>query len=171
MEHQHGWKPMPVLLKIIWILLLIGAFFALFSVFTAPKSGYQFFGTTVYGLWAANSMFIVNILIPVILLIAMFKRYKWTWILGMIVYAFMIINEGFTFMDIDNTVNQLMVSFPEEFMDKVPDLQQIFYLSVVAGIILGLLIDLFFLIVFIIKRKYFTNIEQTPLQPTKPEQE
>lgn len=166
MERKHGWKPLPVILKIIWILLLIGAFFSLFSVFTAPQSGYSLFGQTIYGLWAANSMFIVNILLPVVLLIAMFNRYRWTWIYGAVLYLLLIINESFIFKGMDATINQIMSQFPEEYFELVPNMPQIMKLSFIVGTIIGLLIDVFFMVMFIMKRKYFIGNDPLPLQDT-----
>jgi hypothetical protein len=160
MERSHGWKPMPVILKVIWILLLLGAVLSIVSVFTASKEGFVILGKTIYGLWAANSMFALNILAPVILVIAMYKRYRWAWIWGVMLYLFIIVNEVMMLGHVREMVEPILAEFPDELFELVPDMYQLVYMSAMAGIVLGLLIDLFIMIVFIVKRKYFTAVAE-----------
>jgi hypothetical protein len=157
MERPTGWKSLPVILKIIWILLLLGAAFSILGVFTASKEGFMVMGRNMYGLWAANTMFAVNILAPVILLVAMIKRYFWTWIWGVILYVFIIVNEFFMFGNIRDTVEKVISQLPEQYFEMVPDIYSIGYYSVILGMVFGIMTDLFFLIVFIVKRKYFAR--------------
>lgn len=163
MVRKNGWKRMPVLLKIVWIFLLIGVVFSIPAVFTAATAGYQICGMNVYGLWAANLMFLVNLLLPIFLLIAMIKRYAWTWIYGVALYLFMIINGLLTIKIIDQLVQVVLNQMPEAYLDVLPNVEGIAHASIVAGIIWGALIDGFFLVVFIIKRKYFAKPKDAAL--------
>lgn len=146
---------MPVVFKIIWILLLIGTFFSLFGVFAAAKQGYMVLGQQLYGLWGANTMFAVSILFPVILLVAMYKRLSWAWIWGVILYLFMCVNELLMIGHLTETVDLIMAELPDFYYEMVPDLWQLVYYSAIAGVILGVLVNLFFILAFIIKRRYF----------------
>lgn len=159
MELKKGWAPLPVMLKIIWILLLIGVVFSIPALFTASAAGYTLFGKTVYGLWAANLMFLVNLLLPIFLIIAMMKRYTWTWIYGVGLYLVMIANELLMLSTISEVVSVVLNELPEEYFDILPNIPEIVHASVVAGIIFGALTDLFFLLVFVLTRKYFSHPE------------
>jgi len=155
MERHTGWKPLPILLKIIWVLLLVGVVFSIPALFTAPAAGYSLFGYNVFGLWAANLMFLVNVIMPVLLIIAMMKRYSWTWIYGCGLYLFMILNELFMLKGLDQMVDLILAGLPEEYFEIVPDIRGLVYGSAIAGVIIGVLADVFFMLMFFIKRNYF----------------
>lgn len=155
MEHHSGWKPLPVILKVIWIILLIGVVFSVPAVFSARTSGYPIFGLNVFGYWAAVLMFLVNLLLPVWLIIAMLKRYSWTWIYAVAFYLFIIINELMGIGALDQFVQVVLSELPEMYFDMIPDIQPLVWYSALAGIIMGALVDVFFMLMFIIKRKYF----------------
>lgn len=164
MERQTGWRPLPVVLKILLILLIIGTVVSLFGVFSAHK-GYTLLGRNIYGLWAANSMFFVNLLFPIILIVAMIRRFRWAWIFGFLLHLFGIINTLLSINVIDELVRQMMTAFPPEILDTLPDPHRLIYSSAIAGVLLGVAIDAFFMLVFLLKRKYFTAKEpQLPVQ-------
>jgi hypothetical protein len=162
MNRPTGWKPLPIVLKIIWILLLIGAVSSIMGVFSAPKVGFTFLGFDLYGKWAANAMFFSSILLPVLLLIAMMRRFRWTWIYGVGMYVLVIVNGLMSIKTLDKTVEIFMQLLPDFYLELVPDIYSVVYNSAIAGVILGALIDVFFLVMFIIKRKYFMAAETLP---------
>jgi hypothetical protein len=166
MEIAHGWKPLPVLLKIIWIFTLLGAFFAIFLIFSVYGKGFELFGIPIYGIIAVNLEFFLDMALPVLLLVAMIMRYRWTWILGTVYFIFFAVNALFGLSGLEEKLAAAMAEMPE--MPVVPgmdpaDFNEIMYWSSFAGLILGSVIDAAIALAFILKRKYF--IAPVPLQP------
>ncbi len=161
MERAAGWKPMPIVFKIIWILLVIGFCFSLVGVFSAAQ-GYTFMGINLYGKWATNTMFFVNLVLPIVLIIAMIRRFKWTWIYAIFAHLFFVVNGLLGIKVLDSIVTQVMATFPPELLDTMSDPKSLFYGSALTGVILGALVDTFFMLMFIIKRKYFMAAAELP---------
>jgi hypothetical protein len=163
MHREHGWKPLPVLLKIIWIYTLFKTVSAVFMVFSVYGLGMEFFGVKVFGLLAVNLAFFSSLVLPVVLLIAMINRYRWAWLVGVIYYLFMAVNEAFGFAFINETHALLMSQMTKVFqmlhMDQYEN-SSVVYLSLVTSLILVSLVFLAIGIVFIVKRKYFTKVQK-----------
>jgi hypothetical protein len=160
MEILHGWKPMPVILKIIWILTLVGAVLSILVIFSVYNSGFEIMGFTVYGLWAVNMQFFLELAIPVLILVAMIKRWKWAWILGAGYFLFFAVNAIAGINELDLKLNMALAEMPE--LPEVPGMDEermhsLLYWSAVTGLILGAVVDLLCMLAFILKRNYFIS--------------
>lgn len=165
MERTMGWKPLPLVLKIIWVLQLLGVTFSISAVFSAASVGFTIFGITVYGLWAANLMFLFNLVLPVVLLTAMWRRLHWTWIFGLGLYVLTLINELFIFHDFGQTVLLISEGLPESYR-SLPGFLGLVEGSLTVGVILGAALDIFFGVMFIVKRSYFRDVVSS--EPAEP---
>lgn len=159
MKQTLGWKPLPLIFKIIWVLQLVGVSFSISAVFSAAAVGFTVFGFTVYGLWAANLMFLFNLVLPVILLTSMWRRLAWAWKYGLGLYLLTLINELFIFHNFGRTVLMVAEGLPDTYQ-SMPNIMSLVEASLIVGVILGAALDVFFGIMFIVKRQYFTASEQ-----------
>lgn len=163
--NEAGWKPMPVLLKIIWVLTLLGALLTLLVIFSVYNSGLEIFGVQVYGMTAVNIEFFLDIVFPVILLVAMIKRSWWAWILGLIYYAFCTVNHVFGLVDfrqkLDMTLSE-MQHLPQIQGMSDDDIYRLIYWSAFAGVLFNLVFNAAVAVIFFIKRKYFALNREKP---------
>jgi hypothetical protein len=163
MHQEHGWKPLPALLKIIWVLTLFKTVSAIFMVFAVYGMGFEIFGIKVFGLLAVNLAFFSNLVLPVILLIAMINRYRWAWLPGILYYLFMAVNEAFGFAFWDETHAEIMSKMAwlyQKLGTDQSDYNKVIDLSIASSLILGSLVFLAIVIILVIKRKYFTHVKQ-----------
>jgi hypothetical protein len=156
--HNYGWKKLPVILKIIWIYLAITTLSSLLGLFQAPIKQVDFLGYQLHGLWAANVMFIFNIIIPVLLLIAMFARRKSAWLLGLLFFIFVCADSLFSIREAPEMAKAVMAQMPPELLDKVPfdPMAMIIRIARIELVFIAIM-NLFFAVMFFVKRKYFTQ--------------
>jgi len=155
---------MPVIFKIIWLVTLFNVLTSVMGVFSAPDNGFLIMGRNIYGLWAANLMFIINILVPVILLVGMYRRKRWTVAWGVLLCIYMIVNESLAFRNIPEMTAQILEELSSGFFDTVPGKEKLIHSTVIASLIFGIAVDIFFLVSFIVKRNYFF---QKPVDDTQ----
>jgi len=157
---EKGWKPMPVILKIIWILLIIQTFFAVLSIASYYNLGFEFMGYILYGMGAINVFFFAKIALPVILIIGIHQRYTWIWMAAILYYLVFAIN-GFACIPLAGEMQSKIM----EQMPGVPEgITEDMYLQMVRWIIIlslvtASLFNVAVMILIFIKRKYFTVVQ------------
>ena len=159
---EYGWKPLPVVLKVIFILEAVGLFFSCLSVSSAFETGFDYFGQHLEGTTAVNIFFLTNIVLPVTLLVGFWMKQKWGLIFSILYFFYCGINTLFGYLNIDKAialVKTQMVPNP-----LVTD--DIFRASAIIGILLGFSFNIACMILVIVKRKYFfenkNNEEELP---------
>lgn len=98
MAEKTGWKPIPLLLKIVFglsLLWVVGTFFAIQQRF---ELGVPLFGVFVYGILAVVIVFLIDILGPISFLYAMWNRKSWGPRVAFIYMGFFIINSLVAFV-------------------------------------------------------------------------
>lgn len=157
---EKGWKPMPVILKIIWIIQIVTAFFALLQIGGIYNVGFEFMGFSLYGLYALNVFFIFKIVIPVFVIIGIHQRYRFIWIAAVSYFVLMAVN-GFACIGIiDELQNKLLDKMPE-----IPEgvSEEMYYLAmkwtIILSLVMGSLFNLAITILIFIKRKYFLAVK------------
>lgn len=157
---------MPVIIKIIWVILLVNVFFAIFKVTGAFDAGYDLFGMHLTRMMAVNVAFALQMVLPVMLIIAMYQRYRGTVLYAIIYFLFFIVNAVFMLGSIDAktefTLAQTLEQMPElaEGLDEA-SLYAAAYLAVVITIIMDAAFNLTLLILFLVKRNYFIEPENS----------
>lgn len=156
---NKGWKPLPVVLKIIFIILVFRSFLAVFSLSPSYNNGYEFFVWTLYGLYAINGVFILNLLLPLILLVGMFQRYSKIWIVGVIYFFIFTLSTLFSLANTTEMLGKIIGQMPEMFqlpagMDE-NDFQKLLSITLSLSIIFTAAFNLTMMIFFAVKRKYF----------------
>ena len=147
----YGFRPMPVFIKVLFIILIIGLFSSLFYISGISKAGYPVFGLNITGISALLIFIFLNFVVSIVFLIGMWKRYKWTKAFGIIYFLFFIIN-GLVSL---TTLRQRVVLIKQQFPFDVSGLDNIIYTSTLIGILIGVLINIIFLVLFYFNRKYF----------------
>lgn len=168
---NKGWKPLPVILKIIFVILVFRAFYSVFSLSPSFDKGFDFFGFTLYGLYAINTIFIFKTVLPIIILIGMFHRYQHIWIVAVIYFFVFALGMFLTIGIADNMLERIIEQVPELF--QIPegisenDYQGLLNAALVISILFSASFELAMMIIFIIKRKYFTEFD--PEKTSSPE--
>ena len=155
---EKGWKPMPVLIKIIWALLVIETFSAIFVISSVSDAGFFFLSFSLYGKIAVNVFFIVKIALPVILIIGMHQRFGWIWIFALCFYLLFAANAIVNMLKPDFIIHQFleqMPDIPEGFSEEM--YFKLLHWTVTISLITVSMVDLAIVTLFVVKRKYFTG--------------
>lgn len=154
---EKGWKPMPVIIKIIFTLLVIETIFAIPTIASVSSIGFYFMSFALYGQYAINVFFVVKIALPVILIIGMHQRFGWIWIFSLCFYLLFAASAIANSLKPEYIVNQLlekMPDVPEGFSEET--YLQLLYWAISVSFIVTALFDLAIVTLFVVKRKYFT---------------
>jgi hypothetical protein len=161
---NKGWKPLPVILKIIFVLLVTRVFLSVFSLSPSFNKGFDFFGYTLYGLYAVNAVFIFKVLLPLAILVFMYQRIRHAWIVAVSYFFIMSLSIFFTLTNTANMLERVLEQMPGMF--KIPagitenDFQKLLVLSLKVSIVFSALFELAILIIFLVKRKYFSEFSE-----------
>jgi hypothetical protein len=166
---NKGWKPMPVIIKVIWVILLVETIFAVLSIAAVYNTGFEFMGFAMYGMIAIDVFFVVKIALPIVIIIGMHQRYGWIWIVAVLFYLMFAVNGFASFAlinELQTKVLEQMPSIPEGISEDL--YYNILHWSLVISLITGALFNLAIMIIVFVKRKYFTLIEPL-IPPSDPE--
>lgn len=86
-----GWNPMPLSLKILFILVVYSSIASLFGLFTTPIIGMSLFGFVFTGILGVLFLLIMSGA-NAVLAVAMWKRYTWTFMYAVAFYVITGIN-------------------------------------------------------------------------------
>jgi hypothetical protein len=165
---EKGMKPMPVIFKIVWIILIINSSFSLMGIAGIYAIGFDFMGMALYGLYAINVFFLVKIALPIVLIVGMHQRYGWIWIFGLGLFLLYALNNAVTLQFIVEPLNKMMEQMSEQ-MTELPEgideekFARIMRLAFEMVIVFSMLINLTVALFFILKRKFFTTV--SPAEP------
>ena len=155
---ETGWKPMPVIIKIVWIIMIVGASLSLFTLIGVYSQGTDLVGITFYGLTAVNLVFVINLLLPVLLIVGIYKRFKFIWAAVVVYFILIAVDALFSIPLIDNKVMMLA----EQQSDSIEELGEEMFFTIGRAvmlfmIVMGTAFNIAIAIIFYIKRKYFMN--------------
>jgi len=150
MNTENGWKPLPTSLKILFVIFGLGVLSSIYSLFSVSEGGYSLFSFELYGLSAILLLLLISIVGSSVILLGFWKRYSWVWKYTLGYLIFMILNGILSMLNLSSKVS-LIVSQLEI---SIPGFDQILYI-ILVGIILSILINLWFLIIVYRNDKYF----------------
>lgn len=158
---NNGWKPLPVILKIIYVILVFRVFFSFLSLSPSFDKGFDFFGFTLYGLIAINIVFIFKVLLPLVILVCMHKRYVHTWLIAVVYFLVSSLSVFFNLMNTSAMLSRALEQMPEIFQvpQGISEDEFTTMLKIAFGfsIVLSALFELVIMIIFYVKRKYFRD--------------
>lgn len=153
MAHEKGWKPLPISLKIFFVIYTISLVFSLlglWSIYKITQLDDPIVRFQVHAILAIVLLFLLNIVASIILLVALWNRYAWGWKYG-ILYAGYFILDGV----------RAIISLPakmEVVKSQVPAPQPVLeaaYFGALLGTGFNITLSILFLIVIYTKRDYF----------------
>ena len=74
---EKGWKPIPLSLKIIFVLFVLWSIGSVFAIPTRYELGLPFLGVFVYGLFASLIVLLLDVVAPTTFLFALWNRKSW----------------------------------------------------------------------------------------------
>ena len=148
---ENGWKPLPVVLKVIFALEATGLFLSCISVTSVFQVGFDYFGLHLEGVTAVNIFFIANIVLPVTFLLGFWIRQKWGLFFGVGYFIYCGISVLFGYLNIDKTIALVK---PQMASNPLAT-DEMFYAAALIGILLGFSFNIACMILIIVKRKYF----------------
>ena len=125
-----GWKPIPLSLKILFVILILWVIGSLFAIQQRYELGLPFFGLYIYGISASLMVMVLDVLVPATFLFGLWTRKNWA---PLVAYTYMTI-----FL-----INGIIALFT--FREQLGLIQ----------ILIPNIAELIFLIVVYSKRKYF----------------
>lgn len=163
---DKGWKPLPVILKIILVITMFRVFSSVLSLSPSYEQGFDFCGTTFYGLYAINFLFIFKTLLPLVIIVCMLKRYRHTWIAAAAYFLCMSLSIFLSLRNSGVLMIRLQEQMPGVFTAPAGidenDFQKMLSLSFKASIVFSALFEMTIMLMFIIKRKYFSEQKSIP---------
>jgi hypothetical protein len=149
MAKQKGWSPLPLSLKVIFVILVIGVVSSLFGLISVAQAGFSFLGIYVTGI-AGVAVFGLTVIAAGLLAIAFWNRYSWAGKYGIGYFGFFIANGLLGILNIPRMLALVGSSF-----QSVPGAELILYVSGVTSIIVGTVVNVVFLILVYRNKSYF----------------
>lgn len=132
--NESGWKPMPLALKILFVVFILWLVGAVMNLPNLMQNGLPLFGNFIYGIPAALVVLCLDVIGPVIFLFALWTRESWAAKWAFAYIGFFIVNSTVALFTVRDVLGLPQILVPT-----------------IASVI--------FLVVIFWKRDYF---EQTP---------
>lgn len=94
MEKEKGWKPIPLSLKILFVLFILWAIGSIFALPIRYEAGLPFFGVFVYGIVAGLIVLLLDILAPLTFVFGLWNRKPWAPTFALSYTAIFILNSA-----------------------------------------------------------------------------
>ena len=74
---EKGWKPIPLSLKILFVVFVLWSIGSVMNITERSESGLPFFGVFVYGYVASLIVLLLDVVAPLTFLFALWNRKSW----------------------------------------------------------------------------------------------
>lgn len=74
---EKGWKPIPLSLKILFVVFVLWSIGSVLNISVRYESGLPFFGVFVYGIVASLIVILLDVVAPITFLFALWNRKSW----------------------------------------------------------------------------------------------
>jgi len=145
---EHGWKPMPTSMKVLFVLVIIGILGGVNQMLSSGISSPDFYSKDSLVLIFIS---VFSLLADIIFLVALWKRHKWTAKYGMIYFIFIIA----AIILVMVSINEITDTIYSSGQLTSPEEAQIFSIMMIIGLSLGIAFCLLFIILIWRARKYF----------------
>jgi len=152
---KTGWEPLPASMKVVFVLTIITLVFGLTTLSAIIFNPYiLLFGFMIKGDFALFLQ-IAMLFAHFVLLVAIYKRKKWTWQYGLILYSFFVLSLLGSLFRMSAAVNEMMISYPRSIGIPRLILYELVKIILVASHIFGLILSAVIAYLFLRARKYF----------------
>ena len=93
-ENEKGWKPIPLSLKILFVVFVLWSVGSVMNMSNLFENGLPLFGVFVYGVTAALIALVLDIIGPMIFLFALWNRKSWAAIWAFTYIGIFILNSA-----------------------------------------------------------------------------
>ena len=112
MKKEKGWKPIPLSLKIIFVVFILWSIGSILNLSNIYESGIPFLGVFVYGMVASFIAVLLDIVAPITFLFALWNRKSWAASFALSYIAFFIINGTVAFFTVRNQLGLPQILIP-----------------------------------------------------------
>ena len=152
---ESGFKPMPTVLKVLFIFICIGLAGSVISLSSVNAKGVFMFGYGITGTvaWLISIFWIA---VMVVLLTSWWNRSAWAWWYGIAYFIVSLINNIIMVFSIDR-----LLAFSLDKMPSIPEISnpQLFYSLMhsimIFAFVIALIITIVFIVLFYRTRDYF----------------
>lgn len=112
MEKEKGWKPIPLSLKILFVVFVLWSIGSLFAIPTRYDLGLPFFGVFVYGIVASLIVLLLDVVAPITFLFALWNRKSWAALFAFSYIAVFILNSTVAIFTVREQLGLPQILFP-----------------------------------------------------------
>jgi hypothetical protein len=98
MEHETGWKPIPLSLKIVSVLYLFWIIMSAMRLGQIYEAGIPILGVMTTGFTPVIVAFLLDVAGPAIFLFGLWKRFGWAWGFTLAFMSLFVLNSAFAFV-------------------------------------------------------------------------
>ncbi len=111
-EKKAGWKPIPLPLKILFVVFIFWMVGAVMNLPNLIENGLPLFGTFVYGRTAALVVLLLDIIGPIMFLFALWNRKSWAAIWALAYIGLFILNNTVAFFTVREELGMPQILVP-----------------------------------------------------------
>ena len=115
MNKTKGWKPLPLSLKILFVILTLWVIGSIFAIPMRAESGLPFFGLYFYGITAIIVLTLLDIVAPIIFLVGAWKRKHWAPKVAFTYMGIFVANSFVAFFTVREELGALPIIMPALF--------------------------------------------------------
>lgn len=130
---RTGWRPIPLSLKILFLVFILWIFGSVLNMPTVYVSGLPFFGVFIFGISATLVILLLDIIGPLIFMFALLSRKSWGSLWALSYISIFILNNLVALLTVRGQLGLIQISIP-------------------------MVINIVFFIVVYLKRSYFRPI-------------
>ena len=112
MGKETGWKPIPLSLKILFVVFVLWTIGSILAISTRYELGLPFLGVFVHGIVAVLIVLLLDIVAPMIFLFALWNRKSWAASFALSYIAFFIINSTIAFFAFMKQLGIMQILIP-----------------------------------------------------------
>ena len=109
---EKGWKPIPLSLKILFVVFVLWTIGSIFAVSTRYELGLPFFGVYVYGIAAGIIVLLLDVLAPITFLFALWNRKSWAASFALSYIVVFILNSAVAFFTVREQLGLPQILIP-----------------------------------------------------------
>ena len=115
MKKEKGWKPIPLLLKILFVVFILWSIGSIFAIPMRYESGLPFLGVFVYGIVASLIVLILDVMAPITFLFALWNRKIWAASFALSYIVIFILNSIITIFTVREQLGLMPILIPTVF--------------------------------------------------------
>ncbi len=112
MVKEKGWKPIPLSLKILFVLFVLWSIGSVLAISTRYKLGLPFLGVFVYGIVASLIVLLLDVVAPITFLFALWNRKSWAASFALSYIAIFILNSTIAFFTFREQLGLMQILIP-----------------------------------------------------------